>query len=119
MAGVVGEFKSASRYSLSEVFTLNDRQLRAIQPKIYDEVVIQEENGNLVGYTLEDDFGVDLLEVSDLNWAIIHAFNGTSTISSISKALSTSYKLNIDNTFEEVKRVFFLLVRHSICTPNN
>lgn len=118
MAGVVDEFRSASQYTLSELFTLDDRQFAAIIPKMHDEVVIQEENGHIVGYTLEDDVGTNLLEVSDINWAVVNAFDGTSTIHSISNMVSSAHQLSPDCAFQTVKSIFFVLLKHSICTAS-
>ena len=118
MAGMVDAFRKGTQYTLDEVFTLSDRQLGAVKPLIYDEVVIQEEGGKIVGYTLEDDQGTTLLEVSPIHLAIIDAFNGSKTLLAIARSVAATYQITQDEAFKRVKNIFQLLVRNSICVPS-
>lgn len=115
-AGVVDEFRTASKYQLSELFNLTDQQIRCLKPVVYPEVMVEEQDGQLIGFTLEDDDGVQLFESTNLNKAVLAAFTGTQDIGLISKHIAITFDLDPMDSFQLVKNHFFTLAKHSILT---
>ena len=117
VADALEGFQEGLHYQLAELPTLEDEQFGAIRPVIHPEVLFEEKEGKLYGYTLEDDVGTFLFDISALNSAILSSFDGQRSIKRIAKQLAASMHLDPAATFAAVKDVFLLLVRQSICVP--
>lgn len=116
LTDAIGEFQEGTRYQLSELFTLEDHQIASLKPMIYPEVVIEEKDGMLVGFTLEDDLGTPLFEASDMNKAMIASFDGMKTLNALAMQFSRQFDMEQEAAFDQTKKTFFTLVRHSIST---